>query len=125
MTRVHGGLEGQLLGATTELRFFQAFQAPGFSTPYWFFSVRRASPEEDRLGVDAFVSLDTGIVQVQLKSSYSGKRNDAKKYGRKHCVIILSESMSAEQIRRHTFFRLYLWRKESLRPKQNKRRGAR
>ncbi len=125
MSKVHGGLAGQLLGGTTELRFFQAFQAPGFSTPYWFFSMRKATLEEDRQGVDAFASIDAGTVLVQIKSSYSGKRNDAKQYGRKHCVIIIPEGMCAEHIRRHTFNRLFLWRKEHLSPQKSKKRRAR
>ncbi len=106
----HGGLAGQLLGATTEFRFFEAFQAPDYGSPYWFKSIRKASPEEDKKGVDAFAIIDVGTVLVQIKSSLAGLKNDRRNYKDAHCVIIIPETMDAKRLRSHTFNRLYVWR---------------
>ncbi len=120
-----GGLEGQLHGATTEFRFFQAFQAPAFGSPYWFRSIRRATTEEDSRGIDAFAELDMGTVQVQIKSSFSGQKRHVEQYGSKHCIIVIPEEMDAARIRSHTFNRLFLWRKGHLSPQKSKKRRAR
>ena len=89
---------------SSEKDFFDALQSPKLETPGWFVSVRRATPEEDGMGFDAFVlTTDMGEIPVQLKSSRGG----ASKY-RQHRpespAVILIVHRRARPSKVHTKF---------------------
>lgn len=117
--------ENKTFGTTTEFRFFQAFQASGYNSPYWFRFIRKATPEEDLNGVDAFAELDTGTVPIQIKSSHAGRLHDIERYGDAHCVIVIPHQMYVTNIRDLVFNRLYIWRQKALNNvgKRKKRRA--
>jgi hypothetical protein len=91
--------EGQLHGGSSELKFFEAFQSPEWKAPCWWRSLRRATPAEDAQGIDAVLNIDAGTVLLQIKSSVSGLLKEVKHYGNAHCVIIVREGMSPNELR--------------------------
>jgi hypothetical protein len=58
-------------GRTSEDRVLEALELP--SRPAWMSGVRRATPAEDRAGIDVVVESDVGKLFVQVKSSRGGK----------------------------------------------------
>lgn len=109
-------------GGSNELRFFSAFQAPVWRPPFWYIDCRRATRDEDRAGVDAFVSIDAGVIPVQIKSSFEGLRRDALHYGHEHCIIVVSSRMSPEEIRSKSIDLFYRWRGKLIRTQRAKAR---
>lgn len=81
---------GRARGRRTEALFFAAVRDRQWRPPYWWHDERRATADEDKKGVDAFVATDVGIVPVQIKSSKEGMRRDQHRYGvDTHCVLVL------------------------------------
>lgn len=117
-------LSGRVRGANTEYRFFQALQTPNL--PSWFLKVRRATKDEDQNGVDAFVELDIGEVEVQIKSSIEGMRKHHNHYPKSSVlVIVLPRSMPLGHVRERILRFLYLRRGEIIRKKMRGNNGAR
>lgn len=58
--------------------------------PEWISSVRKATREEDRKGIDLIASTDVGDIYLQIKSSVTGKRHHEERYGHKNiaCAVI-------------------------------------
>jgi hypothetical protein len=57
-------------GNRSELRVFDALNALDID---WILGWRRATPEEDALGIDFIVTVPEGELMLQIKSSYYGK----------------------------------------------------
>lgn len=60
-------------GADSEASVLEIIQRIGPESP-WFVSARKASPDEDRAGVDAVIVLRGAEILVQVKSSLAGAR---------------------------------------------------
>ena len=121
-------VRAQEIGGTHELRFFEAFQAPQWRPPYWFRLLRKATREEDKSGVDAFAKIDVATVPLQIKSSVTGLLSDVAHYGSMchfkkgaHCIIIVTDDMTPEGIRRYAIDKLFVWRGMLIRDGRSKR----
>lgn len=101
-------------GGETELRFFTAMQAHNFGAPHWYHGIRHASRDDDRGGIDAYVTLDAGEVAVQIKSSHAGLHDHRQLYGPVHCIIVICPRWPIQVIRSKTFDLLYRWRRKML-----------
>lgn len=96
-------------GGETELRFFEAMQCPLWKKPFWLIGLHHATREQDLKGIDAIALLSVGAgsatiiehVEVQIKTSHTGRRDHIAHYGLDHVVIVVSPLMSATDIR-HT-----------------------
>ncbi len=96
-------------GAHREDKFFRAARKKTKQTPWWFRSVRRASPGMDVRGIDGFVKVKIHpdqkamSVPIQIKSSASGKYHYAVKHplnlNAGVVVLIISEEMTDDEIR--------------------------
>lgn len=90
-------------GVTNENRFFDAF-AENFKMPKWFLGVRRATPEEDRSGVDAIIFTDVGEIPLQIKSTWTSKKRFEARGNTEHiCCIVVNEMLQPSQIRHLTY----------------------
>lgn len=119
---VSSSLLGDLHGGSTELRFFSAMQSPVWRPPFWYIDCRRATPEEDQAGVDAFVTIDAGIIPVQIKSSLAGMEKDRAHYGDQHCIVVIHENLSDQQIRSKATDFFYRWRGRLIRASRGRAR---
>lgn len=71
------GKIGQWVGERNEAF---AFRAVVNVLPKWAIFARRATPEEDALGIDIVVQTDVGALFLQVKSSRMAAREFAKKH---------------------------------------------
>lgn len=68
--------------------------------PFWFYSVRRATPEEDRRGIDMYVDSDIGPIPVQIKSSVEGMLKFRREHkGQEIAVVVVRDDHTLEDIR--------------------------
>ena len=117
---------GKTIGNTTEFKFFTALQADVRSMPYWFLGVRRATGLEDAAGVDAFVTLDVGEVEVQIKTSETGMVEYEKTHrGNGVLVIVIGVHASISYAKDRILHYLYLRRGAMIGPYLQKCQRAR
>ncbi len=119
------GRAAQELGGMNELRFFEAFQAPGWTHPPWYQGLRRATKEEDSKGIDAVMSTTAGDILIQVKSSIRGKQVHEERYGHAHIVVVVREGLNPHTIRTRTLARVAARRRnrhKSAKRKEKKQR---
>ena len=86
-------------GRANEKRALDACVLP--ARPAWMQSVRMASREEDRDGIDLVIDSDVGKLYVQVKSSRGGKMAFLQRRRRARvAVVVVSATDSPEAIQR-------------------------
>jgi hypothetical protein len=87
-------------GAEHENRFLEAFTGINASLPAWFRGVRRATPQEDSLGIDALAITVAGEIPFQIKSSAKSAEEFRREHpGHSAIILVISTRMSGKDIR--------------------------
>ncbi|HEY1691121.1 MAG TPA: hypothetical protein VGG39_03115 [Polyangiaceae bacterium] len=93
------GADARRRGKRSERHVLQALSLP--SRPEWMRSVRPATKEEDRAGIDVVVESDVGKLFVQVKSSQGGKaRFEAKRRSARIAVVVAKVTDTPEGLLR-------------------------
>ena len=126
-------IESHVIGKEAEERFFTICAAAKLrgKFPQWLIDIRRASPDDDMRGIDAWAdTTDAHEFKINVKASgraarlseESARRNKTWEKQRRHLIVIIvvSQHRGDDRVWRHILYQLSCARKQRRLKKNSK-----